>query len=104
MTLAKAYANLGRKQDAINLARRAYEELPRTKDAYSGTINLRDLCIVNIMIEEYDTAIDILDTLLSIPSGLTVPFVEIHPGFKPLRDLPRFQALLDKYEKVYGKQ
>jgi len=98
MMLAKTYAALGRKQDAIELAHNAIEELPRTQDAYSGTMLLRDLCIVNITIGEYDTAIDILDTLLSIPSALNVSFVEIHPGFKPLRDHPRFKALIEKYE------
>jgi len=102
MILARAYANLGRREDAIALAQEAIEELPLTKDAYSGTILLRNLCIINIMIGEYDTAVDILDTLLSIPSVLTVPFVEIHPGFKPLRDLPRFKALMEKYEKEHG--
>ncbi len=102
MMLAKTYAGLGRKKEAIELAREAIEELPRTKDAYSGTILLRDLCIVNITIGEYDTAIDILDTLLSIPSALNATFVQIHPGFDPLRDHPRFQALMEKYEKEHG--
>ena len=99
--LAKAYASLGRKQDAIELAHKAVEELPRTKDAYSGTTLLRDLCIVNIMAGEEDAAIDILDTLLSIPSGMTVPFLKIHAGFKSLRDHPRFQALLEKHENKH---
>jgi hypothetical protein len=47
---------------------------------------------------DYDAAIDELDYLLSIPSSVSVPQLQLHPMWDPLRDHPRFQALLAKYE------
>jgi serine/threonine protein kinase/tetratricopeptide (TPR) repeat protein len=100
--LAKVYASLGRKEEALELGRKALEELPRTKDAYSGINLLTDFCIVNIAAGEYEAAIAIIDTLLSMPSGLNVQFVKLHPGFNPLRDNAGFKALMEKYENGYG--
>jgi serine/threonine protein kinase/tetratricopeptide (TPR) repeat protein len=98
MKLAKSYAGLGRKADAIALAQEEVAKLPRTKDAYVSTILLRDLCVVNIMVGEYETAIDILDTLLATSSDINASWVQLHPAFDSLRDHPRFQALIEKYE------
>jgi hypothetical protein len=50
------------------------------------------------MVDEYDAAIDLLDYLLSIPSWVSVPQLRLHPMWDPLRDHPRFQALLERYE------
>jgi hypothetical protein len=46
---------------------------------------------------ELDAAIDLLEGLLPAPSWLSVPVLEIDPIWDPLRDHPRFQALLEKY-------
>jgi hypothetical protein len=57
---------------------------------------------IYILAEEYDKAIDELDYLLSIESPFTVHILRHRPIFEPLRTLPRFQALIEKYEKEYG--
>jgi hypothetical protein len=51
-------------------------------------------------VDEPDAAIDQLEYLLSIPSTLNVGFLREHPFWDPLRDHPRFQALLEKYDQV----
>ena len=49
------------------------------------------------MLGEQDAAIDQLDILLSIPSWLTVPLLKLDPQWDPLREHPRFKALVEKY-------
>ena len=97
MALAQAYAGLGRKQDAIREGKKAAELLPIAKDALSGTDILQGLAEVYTTVGEYDLAIDELEYLLSIPSGVHVENLRRHPIWDHLRHLPRFQKLLEKY-------
>ena len=50
----------------------------------------------------YDEALDELEYLLTIPSPFTARLLAITPDFASLRDHPRFQALMEKYEKEHG--
>ncbi len=50
------------------------------------------------MVERAEEAVDILEQLLSIPSSFTPAVYRLHPVLDPLRDHPRFQALLEKYD------
>ena len=49
------------------------------------------------MLGEQDAAIDHLEVLLSIPSHISVPLLKIDPQWDPLREHPRFRALVEKY-------
>ncbi|HHI03641.1 MAG TPA: tetratricopeptide repeat protein, partial [candidate division Zixibacteria bacterium] len=97
--LARVYASLGRKDDAIRTAKRAIEIEPVSVDALDGTDHIRALIIVYARVGEYDLAIAQLDYLLQIPSTISIKWAKIAPELAPLRDHPRFQALLKKYEK-----
>jgi len=97
MNLAQAYAGLGRKQDAIREGKKAAELLPVSEDALIGTWIISTLATVYMMVGEYDLAIDQLEYLLSIPSFLQVEELRTHPTWDPLRNHPRFKALLAKY-------
>ena len=46
---------------------------------------------------EPDEAIDLVEDMLPTPSWLTVHLLEIDPIWDPLRDHPRFRALLERY-------
>ena len=96
--LGIAYAGLGRKEDAIREGELAVELLPMGKDAWRGAFRVEDLARIYAMVGEYDAAIDQLESLLAVPSPMAVPWLRIHPVWNPLRDNPRFQALLAKYE------
>ena len=43
-------------------------------------------------------ALDLIEDLLSIPCFLSVGLLRLDPAWDPLRDNPRFQALLEKYD------
>jgi hypothetical protein len=89
---------LGRKDDAVREAKLGVELMPVERNALDGIYRVEDLARVYVMVGEYDAAIDQLDYLLSIPGELSVPLLRIDPTWDPLRDHPRFQAMLAKYE------
>ena len=60
------------------------------------------LARVYTMIGDYGAAVEQLDRLLSVPSEISVPLLRINPAWDPLRDDPRFQALLEKYSPSPG--
>ncbi|PYJ78981.1 MAG: hypothetical protein DME69_06560 [Verrucomicrobia bacterium] len=95
--LAKVLAHLGEKDAALAEAQRATELLPESKDAFGGPEIAAGVAEVYAILGENDRAIEILDGLLSRPSGVTVQGLKVNPIWDPLRNDPRFQALLDKY-------
>jgi TolB-like protein/Tfp pilus assembly protein PilF len=94
--LASAYAGLGMKEAAVREMQRAIDLVPSWWGEPPNY--LRGLAEIHTMVGDYDAAIDQLDYLLSIPSTVSVSSLRIHPMWDPLRDHPRFQALLEKYE------
>ena len=50
------------------------------------------------MLGEVGLAIDRLESLFSIPSVTSLGALGTDPVWDPLRDHPRFQALLEKYD------
>jgi len=97
--LARVYECLGRKDDAVRIGRRAIEIEPVSIDALDGSDHVRDLMIVYARVGESDLAIDQLEYLLRIPSAISIKWAKIAPELAPIRDYPRFQALIEKYEK-----
>jgi serine/threonine-protein kinase len=95
MNLARAYAGLGRREDALREARRAVEILPISKDAYDGPSPLINLAAVEARVGETDAAIEHIRYLLSIPSPLSLALLRIDPSWAPLRDDPRFRRLAE---------
>jgi hypothetical protein len=90
-------AALERKQEAIAEGKRAVELLPESRDAFDGPRITAALASIYALTGEADEALRLIDHLLGIPSGLTVPMLKLDPVWDPLRDDPRFQALIDRY-------
>jgi TolB-like protein/Flp pilus assembly protein TadD len=90
-------AALDRKQQAIAEGKRAVELLPESRDALDGPRTTAALAEIYALTGESDEALRLIDHLLGIPSGLTVPMLKLDPIWDPLRNDPRFQALIDRY-------
>ena len=46
----------------------------------------------------YDEAIDKIEYLLSLEGNFTVNDFKLDKNFDPLRNIPKFQALMEKYK------
>jgi TolB-like protein/Tfp pilus assembly protein PilF len=95
-------AALGRKEEAIAEGKRAVELLPESQDALDGPAGTAALAQIYAWTGESDEAFRLLDHLLVVPSGLTIPLLKVDPAWDPLRNDPRFQALIDKYSARSG--
>jgi TolB-like protein/Flp pilus assembly protein TadD len=90
-------AALDRKREAVVEGKRAVELLPEAQDALAGPRITASLAQIYTLTGEFDEAFRLIDHLLGIPSGLTIPLLKLDPAWDPLREDPRFQALIDKY-------
>ena len=101
-SLGKAYAGLGRKEDAIREGLLGEKLMPVSKDALVGIYRVLDLIDIYSLVGECEEAIDRIEYLMSIRSWVSLSVLRLHPVWDPLRDHPRFQALIEKYEKEHG--
>ena len=95
--LAETLAWLGEKEAALAAIKRARELLPESKDAFGGADITVTEAEIHATLGDAAGAVAILDGLLQRPSSVTVPVLKINPIWDPIRQDPRFRALLDKY-------
>jgi len=93
-TLAVTYAALGMRDQAIESMQRARELQSRAEDAWKTADRVHESALVWMLLDEHERAIDDLEALLKIYSGHNPRSVEIDPVWDPLRENPRFQALV----------
>ncbi len=93
-----ALAGLGRQDEALREARWLQQSVAYRVDAADGTVLAEDRARILTQAGEADAALDEIERLLSGPSRLTVHTLRLDPLWDPIRDHPRFQALLEKYE------
>jgi TolB-like protein/tetratricopeptide (TPR) repeat protein len=96
-SLGVAFAGLGRREDGEREGRRAVELLPLSRDAVYGIPYVIDLAHIYALLGQPKKAVEQLETLLSKPSWISVPWLEADPRWRLLRGDPAFEALLAKY-------
>jgi serine/threonine-protein kinase len=88
-------AALGLKQEAIAEGDRAVELLPESQDAFEGPQIAASLAKIYALTGESGEAVRLIDHLLRVPNGLTVPILKLDPAWDPLRKDPLFQKLCE---------
>jgi TolB-like protein/Tfp pilus assembly protein PilF len=95
--LAKVLAWLGEQDDAIAQAQQAIDLRPESKDAFEGPRTTEDVAQVYAILGDNAHAVELLDGLLSRPTGVTLQNLKVNPAWDPIRKDPGFQALFAKY-------
>jgi TolB-like protein/DNA-binding SARP family transcriptional activator/Flp pilus assembly protein TadD len=93
----EALAGLGRRADALREARWLEQSDAYRKDRFGGAWPAASRSIILAGVGETDAAIAELERLLAHPSHLSVPELRLNQGWDPIRNDPRFEALLVKY-------
>ncbi len=99
--LGKVYARLGEFEKAIYEGEKATEIVPINQDANNGPFYEMNLAEIYARSGLKERAIDKLEYLLSLPSMVHRNDLRIHPRWEPLRDHPRFQALIAGEDEPY---
>jgi TolB-like protein/Flp pilus assembly protein TadD len=89
-----ALAGLGRREEALVEARWLEQSRIYHRDAMLGPVLARDRAWILAGAGEAGAALDEIERLLAEPSWLTVHILRLDPRWDPIRDHPRFQALL----------
>jgi TolB-like protein/thioredoxin-like negative regulator of GroEL len=93
--LSEVSVQMGRETAAIE---EAMETVRLTLNDHTNAWRyVLNLALVYTIFDEPEAAIDQLESALAVPSEISVPLLRLHPNWDPLRDYPRFQALLEKY-------
>jgi TolB-like protein/Flp pilus assembly protein TadD len=87
-------AALGRKEEAIQEARRAVEMLPVSEDGETGPSLISNLAVVYALTNEPNLAFEELNVSVGITGGVDYGELKLDPAWDPLRTDPRFDRLL----------
>lgn len=96
-SLGVAYALLGRREEAVREGKKGVELLPLTKDSVYGIPHVIDLARIYTLLGDEEDALAQIEVLLSHPGWVSVPWLEMDPTVRRLRDSPRFGTLCAKY-------
>ena len=93
-----ALAGLGRREEALGEARWLQQSAVYREDAFDGPPGVvEDRARILAQAGDAEAALDEIERLLAGPSWLSVHTLRLDPRWDPIRDHPRFKALLAKY-------
>lgn len=93
--LGLSYAGLGRRDDALREGTESVRLRPIAEDAVDGIDACEALARIHTMLGDFDSAIDRIEMLLSVPSTMSTELLRLDPIWDPLRQHPRFLRLFD---------
>ncbi len=89
--LGIVYAYLGMREEAIREGKMALAILPVSKDSFFGAQNLFSVAYTYMVLGDYNSALNLLETVINQHGGITIEHIQNLPEWKPLRDHPRVQ-------------
>ena len=92
-----ALAGLGRRDETLQETRWLQQSVVYREDALQGPQVAEDGARILAQAGEAEAALDEIERLLAGPSWLSVHTLRLDPLWDPIRDHPRFKALLAKY-------
>ncbi len=92
-----ALAGLGRRDGALREARWLQQSVVYRGDAFDGPTVTEDRALILAQAGDAEAALDEIERLLAGPAWLSVHALRLDPRWDPIRDHPRFKALLAKY-------
>jgi len=92
-----ALAGLGQRDEALREARWLQQSEVYREDAYGGPELAETRAQILAQSGEASAAMDEIERLLAGPSWLSVHTLRLDPDWDPIREHPRFKALLAKY-------
>ncbi len=101
IAMAKACVGLKRFEEAFVHARAAVDIAPLTKDAVSGPLFLGLQATIHAQAGDHDTALRLIEQLLSLPSWMSAGHLRVAPYWDKLRHLPEFERLMNLPSKVF---
>jgi serine/threonine-protein kinase len=94
--LGIALAGLGLREDAIREGKRGVELYPVALDHFHGPQHVADLAVIYTKVGDFDAAFELLEQLVEMPAGVLPGELELAPVWAPLRDDPRYRALIHR--------
>jgi serine/threonine-protein kinase len=98
VSLSQAHALLDQREEAVRAAQRAMELVPMSEDAQNGPFYVLNLANIHAWSGEVAAAVELIDRYLSVPAPRSIESILRDPVIDPIRDDPRFQALVAKYK------
>jgi serine/threonine-protein kinase len=90
---------LGRRDEVLQETSWLQQSVVYREDANQGPRLAETRAQILAQVGDYNAALDEIEKLLNGPSWLSVHTLRLDPLWDPIRDNPRFKALLVKYAK-----